>query len=278
MHKAFLLSVFTLVAAPLIALSCSSSGADSFTGNRDCSISGTGCKVACDPTLGCVECAGNGDCGAASPICVAGHCRQCGSTSDCGTGQACFPGNHTCAPACSGPGTCANQNGAPICDASSGACVGCLTNKDCSGSKPVCDPTSGQCGECASSSDCGAARPICNLAARECVQCLVDGQCPSGGLCADQTCHKACQGNADCGNPALPICRPDGQCGQCAAPSDCPASAPVCTAQGACSQCASNTDCKAPTPLCDGERCVQCIENKDCASGLKCQNRQCVAG
>ena len=110
MHKTLLLGLLALGLAPLFALACSSSGADSFTGNPNCSVSGTGCKTACDSTLGCVECAGNGDCGAAAPICVAGRCRTCGTTSDCATGQACYPATHTCAPACTGVASCSNDD------------------------------------------------------------------------------------------------------------------------------------------------------------------------
>lgn len=277
MNKTILLGLLALGSLPFFSLACSSSGADSFTGNRDCSVSGVGCKTACDSTLGCVECTAKSDCGAANPICVVGHCRQCGVSGDCGTGQACYPANHTCAPACNGPGSCPQGN-SPICDPGTGACVGCVTDKDCPAQRPVCEPTTQQCSQCASNADCGTAKPICDVAGRECVQCLVDGQCPTGSVCNENSCRAGCKANSDCTNPERPVCLAGGQCGQCAKSSDCPAAAPICTAGGVCSQCGTNADCPAASPLCDGERCVQCINDKDCAANLKCQNRQCVAG
>ena len=269
MHKTLLLGLLALGLSPFVALACSSAGA----GGADCSVSGVGCKLACDSTLGCVECVGNSDCGAASPICVVGHCRACEKTSDCGIGEACYPANHTCAPACNGPGTCP-QNDAPICDANTGACVGCIDNHDCGGGKPVCEPTSQQCSECGSNGDCGNAQPICSISARECVQCLVDSQCPSGTLCKDHACRQACQGNGDCG-PGAPVCLPNGNCGQCGVNADCGAATPFCTGEGRCASCLINSDCPAGTPVCDNDRCVQCKDTQDCANGLKCKDNHC---
>lgn len=255
---------------PLVITACSGDA-----GPGGCSVNGKACAVTCDAQVGCVDCAGNSDCGAAKPFCVTGRCTECGTTGDCGTGRACFPESHTCQPACNGPGTCTNGD-APICDTSSGACVGCLTDKDCGGDRPVCDQVHGQCGQCLSNSDCGAAAPVCNVAASRCVTCIVDDQC-DGGKCSDGRCVKLCQGDGDCGG-ATPLCRQsDGQCVSCLLAKDCPIAAPVCGGNGRCVQCATDPDCNAnPTNhFCVDSACVGCRTQQDCPSGQKCKGHTC---
>src|SRR5262249_32324544 len=118
----------------------------------------------CDTQLGCVECLASHDCtNMGQPICVLGHCEECGVKADCGTGQSCYPGNHQCAPSCTSSANCPGE--AHICDTMSGACVQCLANMDCpAGGPPLCDTTLGRCVNCLQNSDCGAATPICNAA------------------------------------------------------------------------------------------------------------------
>ena len=118
-----------------------------------CTVAGQQCPVACDPDLGCVECASNADCGATQPICVSGQCEECGETSDCATGQACFPEDHTCQAACGDNTDCSGN--APICDPLTGACVGCMDDTDCPAQAPICSPVTAQCVECGMDADCG---------------------------------------------------------------------------------------------------------------------------
>jgi hypothetical protein len=263
-------AVAAVLAVPLAITACSG---DSAPGG--CRVNGQACSVTCDAQVGCVECAGNGDCGAAKPFCVTGHCSECGASGDCGAGRACYPATHTCQPACTGPGTC-NSGDATICDPNTGACVGCLSNQDCGGSEPLCDTVHGQCGQCLGNSDCGAAAPICNVAASRCVQCIVDDQC-SGGKCTEGHCVKLCQGNGDCGG-TTPLCRTsDGECVACLTAKDCGAAAPVCTPSGRCAQCLVDMDCSdnAAGHFCFENACVQCRDTPDCTMGLKCKGHQC---
>src|SRR5580658_1810940 len=96
----------------------------------------------CSETLGCVQCLTNANCPPAGGIgggnanlkvCVLGSCEACGADTDCAAGQVCEPATHTCRASCiaDGGANCANRGGAPICDMTTGACVGCVTAKDC---------------------------------------------------------------------------------------------------------------------------------------------------
>ncbi len=262
--------VAALPLLPLVVVACSG---DSAPGG--CRVNGQACTVTCDPQVGCVECAGNSDCGAAKPFCVTGHCYECGASGDCGTGKACYPATHTCQVACAGPGSCTNGD-TPICDPDTGACVGCINAQDCGAARPICDPAHGQCGQCLANSDCGAAAPICNIAVSRCVQCIVDDQ-GDAGKCTDGHCVKLCQGNGDCGG-ATPLCRSsDGQCVACLTAKDCPAAAPACLSSGRCAECQADVDCNTnPTNhFCVDTACVQCRGPQDCTNGLKCKGNQC---
>ena len=259
-----------------LALSCGSSNDSPSNSAEGCNISGTKCQFACSPNLGCVECRGNSDCGAAQPFCVLGRCEVCASSADCGTGQACYPRDHSCQPACTA-GSCNGDT--PMCDAATGACVGCTKSTDCAGTnRPLCSATLGQCVACAASSDCGAAEPVCNLREGSCVQCLVDVDCHSGFACGgDHKCHSACSSNADCTDTGRPFCNLDTKgCVECLKGADCPAAAPICGADHNCVQCAASSDCKnAAAPICQGDQCVQCAKPDDCITQPGCTNGAC---
>ncbi len=212
--------------AAVVAAACggntngSGSSGSGFPGG--CSVAGQTCNVKCDASLGCVDCVKSSDCGVANPACVAGHCQQCASSADCkATGQACFPQNHKCQTACTGNPSCAGGN-APICDATTHACVGCSTAKDCPTNKPICSATTSQCVECASNTDCPLAKPVCDLGGGRCVVCLVDAHCPAATpACIDQHCGQnpnagCAPGLVNCGNGVCADLSADVQhCGQC---------------------------------------------------------------
>jgi hypothetical protein len=241
-----------------------------------CAIDGKACGTACDASLGCVECAADGDCGAARPFCVTGHCEVCAVSADCGAGQACFLGDNTCHPACTSNASCTDPKAA-ICNLDTGACVECVVPDTCAGGEPICDPSHGTCAECASDGDCGAAAPVCDLSDGRCRECVVDGQCPDGGLCHDHHCKAVCQGDSDCGG-AKPFCAPSGECVECVLPADCPAVAPFCNAHNDCSECNVAADCANPAlPFCfDAEQCVQCLDKEDCPATMKCKDHVCA--
>lgn len=272
-----------LLGSALVALSC---GGDEATGSAGggpgCSIGGSKCQYGCTASLGCTECATDLDCkDAGKPACVLGKCHECEVSADCATGQACFPKDHKCMPACAGDGDCPGD--APICKTDTGACLGCLADADCASIKdaPVCEPTRAQCSACASNADCGAAAPACDLSDGKCHECLVDSNCSAPSLCGvDRKCHATCLLNSDCTDVNKPICDLSSKdCVECLSGSDCPASAPACSAGNKCVACVVNLDCKDPAaPICQGDKCVGCAASADCADPLKpvCKGGACV--
>jgi len=72
-----------------------------------CSLAGIRCEFGCTQDLGCVECLPTAEqCEPGAPFCVLGRCVACSVSGDCGTGQACYPGNHTCQTACAANADC----------------------------------------------------------------------------------------------------------------------------------------------------------------------------
>jgi len=233
MRVRFLISSFLVFsAAGFVGAACGDDAGEGGGGDGagpailSCSLGKQECSVLCDPDLGCVECVGDGDCGAAAPACIHGHCVQCNDNTDCQMGQSCFPRNGSCQTSCTDNGDC--EDNEPICDTMTGQCVGCMANTDCDGGSPFCDLQTKQCSECLSDGDCGTAQPNCDLSELECVQCAVDSDCADNEICEGHSCHLNCQSDVDCqGNPERPQCNE--QTGQCV-------------------QCITDVECAAPTP------------------------------
>ena len=252
----------------------------------------------CDPQLGCVQCIDGADCtSSGNPVCVLGHCEECGAATDCGTGQSCSPVDHTCHPACQNNADC-NNGDAPLCDPATKACVECITATDCQNA-PLCNPALGICVDCTKDTDCGVANPICNVPSGNCVQCLLTSQCGLGETCIGHECVPKCMSNADCNGDNDPVCDvATGQCVECATNADCGAGQPICTANHHCVECAVDVDCGAAQPVCaqngncvqcvvDGDcpaaepvcsndnGCVECQNDNDCPNNMQCDNNQC---
>lgn len=126
------------------------------------------------------------------------------------------------------PGGCAADGGTPICDPSSGTCVGCLGDTQCPrGAAHICDTTAKRCVQCLQRSDCtSATAPIC--ANQICRGCLTDAEClgigpevcmvDTGGHCAtdDETVYvkndlltnivTCSNSRAEAGSSAVPYC------------------------------------------------------------------------
>jgi Cys-rich repeat protein len=244
--------LFLLTAAGgLIAVVGPGCGSGTVWGGSGCNDVCPGAEF-CDTALGCVECRGNGDCGAGQPFCVLGRCRQCEITADCGAGQACYPRDHQCHPFCDANGDCADVNNSPFCDLETGACVGCVADSDC-GDQPFCNPTTGQCAECIGDADCGVSSPFCDPSNGECHSCIVDEHCGPNQACDDHSCHLA---------------------GPCTASSQCPGDSLCNLDNGECVECLINGDCGGgDQPFCSlplGE-CVECLVDADCPTGELCQ-------
>ena len=189
----------------------------------------------CDPaTNTCVGCIENEDCvGTPSPICdpVSKECRVCATDTDCPAG----------APACQPTGQCGECSStnlslctAPyvVCQASTGTCVGCLEDADCTDTDaPHCDGTVNLCRECLTNDHCTPLRPFCDDSGT-CSGCLSDADCPS----------------------TLPICSPSGSCSQCSSGRTelCTGGTPLCDEEEyACVQCLSDADCTRAGEGCD---------------------------
>jgi len=245
-----------------------------------CVLDGAECRTACDEGLGCVECLGDSDCGASAPACSHGRCRECGANTDCAEGEACFPKDGTCEPACQDDGDCDGDE--EICDVDGGgACVGCLSADDCGDSgRPVCDPVRARCVECGDDLDCGASNPVCDEHEGECRECNIDADCPSGSACKDDhKCHDFCESDLDCGGDKA-ICRTgDGNCVECLADLDCGAATPFCNEQEKCVECIGDADCPLEAPAChDDKVCVECTTDAHCDDDAQpiCKDRECV--
>lgn len=240
-----------------------------------CSRDGKACNAICDSTLGCVDCAGDGDCGAAAPFCVTGHCEECAGPGDCGAAQACWPGKNECHPACGSNADCPGD--AKLCDQDSGACVECIEDVDCPNDHPLCSPAHGTCVDCTGNGDCGAAKPVCDVDDGRCKECIIDAHCDAGLCDGGGNCKAGCESDSDCPSER-PFCGDNFQCFECVSDGDCGAAKPFCNGKNECGQCLVAADCNdlPGTPFClDSESCVECIDKDDCLNGDKCKDHRC---
>jgi hypothetical protein len=121
----------------------------------------------------------------------------------------CYSGRYTCG-SCSGPMDCPVS--APVCETWTSTCaIDCrLPDAGTYCSTGVCDPSSGQCVQCLGDSDCtGFGGPYCASdidAGSLCVQCLQAAQCGDAGPCNSRYLNcGSCAVDADC-PPEAPTC------------------------------------------------------------------------
>lgn len=235
----------------------------------------------CDPTLGCVDCTTDAECGGGNKFCIIGKCEACRTNTDCGvSAPSCWPGDHACHASCAVAGAAACPKDAHICDMPSGQCVGCKAATDCAAPNALCNATTAQCVQCAVNSDCAASAPIC-LGTGHCAQCLSSADCGGATPVCDTEelrCRAGCTADSMCAapNPRCNLAR--SSCVQCGTGADCGIGAPLCNPDGACTICLADKDCAGTptTPFCrDAKSCVQCIDKSQCASGQKCQDGAC---
>ncbi len=178
---------------------------------------------------------------------------------------------------CTSNATCTNP-AAPNCDTATGACVGCLSNTNCTGATPICDATAQTCRAC-QPADCTGAKPVCETSgtsAGQCVQCDTDANCSGSTPICDATSHscRGCTANADCASGTNKACdAATGLCVACMTNTDC--SHGVCdTANHTCQQCLDNTECSNPAPICgSSDTCRTCVSDPECqasSSGHAC--------
>jgi hypothetical protein len=217
------------------------------------------------------SCGANGDCtDPAKAFCVAGVCVGCQSAG---------------ASACVAP--------TPSCDLSSGKCVGCTADTQC-----TVDPGKGFCvsGSCVGCNVAGATgcsartdgKATCattGTAIGQCVECAADAQCtksPAKGFCVANVCTgcnttgaTGCttrtDGKTACGSITSTAA---GQCVECNGDSDCKTASKGFCVANACTGCntAGATGCSART---DGKntcattgtsagQCVECTADSQC--------------
>jgi hypothetical protein len=223
-----------------VQTSCTDQGAASCSTNGACTPDGSLCQLypsgtLCGAALSCsgdtltpaTTCDGNGNC--QSPTAAA-----CANYLYCADGT-------SCATSCASGSDCVTG----ICNTTTGACLECQMDSDCSGtlkgevSTPRCSTTANVCVQCLTNADCPAAEPSCN-AANLCVQpCTNDGDCTNTvGLtkCGSQSfCVQPCSTSTDCASTAFtPLCGSAGICVQCLAASDCAPSGITCSATNIC--------------------------------------------
>ena len=150
---------------------------------------------------------------------------------------------------------------------------------NCADQSLVCDVSSGQCVQCVADDECTFLDPndVC-LPDHTC-GCTADTQCAGrtvGTRCVATLQQCGCDSPADCPTPGDTTCAPNHHCG-CGSNTDCSgdAGAPgygVCdTATGQCVQCVTDSDCTDPNNrVCDPttNSCLPCRTSADCAQNI----------
>jgi formylglycine-generating enzyme len=207
------------------------------------------------------SCGIDDDCPVATPMCLSGMCKKCGVTSDC-----------------------AGNASGPMCNTTSGRCVTCLGDSDCTDpSKPLCG--NGKCTACTY-----AANPN---------GCCVPGDCDSGGVGSTVTCnsehtcvygcdatHTSCNGaciaigdcceNADCNNGG------PGTTGTCESTHKCTYACDSAhhSCNGECilkSACCIDNDCD-PVTLPNECQYQGCLVDQSCGPKPRANTTACASG
>lgn len=150
----------------------------------------------------------------------------------------------TSAPRCQSRSDCASSPDGPVCDTSSGKCVGCvaqadcLANNDCVGE--ICKPYT----TCKSSLECGKGQ-VCSTDLGRCVECVGTGDCAADQICAGNGCRQKCASDTQCTKLGL-LCD---------------------TTRGACVACVGATDCKTEEYCREGT----CVHDVCAAASSSCE-------
>jgi len=155
--------------------------------------------------------------------------------------------------ACTSDATCAGLR----CEPTSGLCVACLQDSDCTtNARRRCEPSAHVCVACLNRPDC-AQRQDCDTVTHRCLDACFDGDdpCPAAGFVCGEDLGRCveCRTNANCaGSPGGLVCDPPiGRCVTCSSNAQCPSSKPVCDRRtGRCEVCVASTTCGAGS-FCD---------------------------
>jgi len=136
----------------------------------------------------------------------------------------------------------------------------CLGEAGCADQTPTCSVSSPPlCTSCTENRQCFDT-DRCDPELKRCIQCRSNTECQSGQRCNPNTfrCAKACApGKDSCGTDQHQMCSPDGVCVYCVKETDCNGYSPF-------------------GPHCFMNTCVQCFEDKHCASTEVCFYGHCI--
>jgi len=156
---------------------------------------------------------------------------------------------------------CALVAGTPLCEASTGKCIACHTNAQCSAKEECKNSVCTKLPACQNSLDCASApggKSICDKTNGVCVQCTVDADCGTGKVCDNRVCHVSCSTDNDCTAQHM-LCNKglgfNGECTQCIVASDC-STGEYCES----GTCVPET-CKPSQQSCDNNVVVQCNQD-----------------
>jgi hypothetical protein len=176
------------------------------------------------------------------------------------------PEDTFCPSICKGNADCAASPKTPLCDATSGECVACVTGADCNGNAvgAFCEPSIKRCVACLADTDCkgNPSGSSCDPGQNRCVECAAGLFCngnPNGSACDFETNRcRECTSDGDCeGSAKGPKC--DLSVFSCYAP---------CTTDAGCKDAARPT-CNVVTRICQKQGPTTC----DAAQG----NRGCCS-
>ncbi|HEX7479099.1 MAG TPA: hypothetical protein VF331_14940 [Polyangiales bacterium] len=160
-----------------------------------------------------------------------------------------------------------------VCETSTGQCVQCLSDTDCSVSKPACDSATNTCVGCTNSAKhCGGSSPLCDASKQQCVQCLSDDNCtdPTAARCTAGSCQP-CSNNTQCSHLSnLGVCDSSSGSGVCVQCTGSDYSACGMSAGGKKQVC--NSTAKTCTTKEEGSAapCAACVSDAQCGTGTAC--------
>jgi hypothetical protein len=255
-----------------------------------------------DGTDGGPRCSKSGDCPAGRPVCgPTGTCVECLEATACKEPGKPFCVANACV-GCQAAGAGACKAPTATCDATSGRCVECTGDNQCTADpyRPFCvaNVCSG-CGnkEPAACTARNAGKPVCGPGG-DCVECSEAAHCkdPSKAFCVGSICVGCRAVNAAACRPPTGACdAASGKCVECTADTHCihdgnrpfcvaqacvgcgkaaaqacaakDSMKPACSPAGPCVECNTSGDCGTPgKPICNAGKCEPCSSDVQCAA------------
>jgi len=141
------------------------------------------------------------------------------------------------------------------CNASSGQCVPCLADTQCTDNKTL---------------------TVCDLNSNDsfaflCVECVHDSDCDLGDTCLTNQCIQSCSAtHDDCKASAANCDSVRDICVGCRQSGDCSKGEVCNVVTGRCGACTLDTDCPSFKPRCDPRTnlCERCLSSADCSGGV----------